>query len=157
MSTRQRDRPSHRPCPDRQSRARDLYKQALELARQVNRPEQVFYNGVNAAYLGFALGEPDFAPLAEEVLDVCVSLPNPDYWSEATRAECLLLLRRYPEAGEAYASARRHNHEQRHWTSTGQQALDILKRQSDPEEGKTVAGRFRQIRPDFQPAALAGG
>ncbi len=133
-------------------RAYDLYMQALDLARKEEDEDQVYYNGVNAAYLGFALGEPGFEPLAREILAVCESLPDPSYWSEATRAECFLLLRRYPEAQDAYGAAKSRDHEPRHWTSTGQQALDILRRQGSPDEGKAVLGLFGRIRPDFQAA-----
>lgn len=137
-------------------RALALYDEALDLARAAERPDQIYYNGVNAAYLRFVLGETEYQPLTQEILAVCESLPRPDYWSDATRAECLLLLRRYPEARQAYDSAARRPHEPRHWTSTGQQALDILKRQGDPQEGTAVARLFRQIRPDFQPVVPAG-
>jgi pimeloyl-ACP methyl ester carboxylesterase len=133
-------------------RAYELYMQALDLARKEGRADQVFYNGVNAAYLRFALGEPDFQPLALEILDLYGTLTNHDYWSEAMRAECLLLLGRYPEARQAYEVARRCVHEPRHWASTGQQALDILKRLGEPQDGAVVASIFQQVRQSQTPS-----
>jgi tetratricopeptide (TPR) repeat protein len=138
-------------------RALDLYRKALALARADELPNQIYYNGINVAYLLFALGEDGYQPLTEEVLAICELLSEPDYWSDATRGECFLLLRRYPEAREAYNAAARRQHESRHWTSTGQQALDILKRQGDPQEAAAVAALFQRIRPDFRPSGSVGG
>ncbi|MSV28099.1 MAG: alpha/beta fold hydrolase [Bryobacterales bacterium] len=133
-------------------RALALYESARDEAHRQNRADQAIYNGINAAYLKFAIGEDGYQAMADEVLKVTEAVSKPDYWSEATRAECLLLLQRYPEARAAYRSADRMDHAGRHWTSTGQQALDILERQGRPAEGGGIADLFRSIRPDFATA-----
>jgi tetratricopeptide (TPR) repeat protein len=128
-------------------RALALYEEARGIAEKAKRIEQVFYNGINAAYLAFAIGD-RFEEKAEAVLEVLRTY-TPDYWSEATRAEALLLLTRYPEALAAYQSASRCDHAPRHWSSTGQQALDILRRQGRPQQGAEIERLFGDVLRDF--------
>lgn len=128
----------------------DLYKKAYNLAKVVPDPDQSFYNGINTAYMSFALGGDDYKELAGEVLRICEGLESPNYWSEATRAEALLLLGDHEKADKVYGSARRYAPEARHWASTGQQALDIIKRQGNPPESQVIADRFRDVKQDYQ-------
>lgn len=131
-------------------RVYDLYKAAYESAKKASDSGQSFYNGINAAYMDFALGGNDYKAMAGEVLQICESLESPDYWSEATRAEADLLLRNYPDADEAYNKARLNcYHEARHWSSTGQQALDIVRRQGNPPGSQVIVDRFRDIKQDY--------
>jgi tetratricopeptide (TPR) repeat protein len=131
-------------------RALALYESALAEARRRERLDhfQIIYNGVNAAYLQFAIGDGTYHALAEEILLVAEAV-KPDYWSEATRAECLLLLQRHSESLLAYQAADRLPHATRDWTSTGQQALDILERQGRQAAGSQIGGLFRGVRRDF--------
>jgi len=130
----------------------DLYKTAYDSAKGAADPDQEYYNGINAAYMSFALGGNEYQGLANEVLEITERLATPSYWSEATRAEAHLLLGKYAAAAAAYDSARRHRHETRHWSSTGQQALDIVNRQGNPPDSEVITEKFRGIRPDY-PAA----
>jgi hypothetical protein len=120
-------------------------------------PGQSFYNGINTAYMSFALGGDDYTVLAKEVLQICQGLKTPNYWSEATRAEALLLLGNHDEANKVYNSAMRYAPEARHWTSTGQQALDIIKRQGNPPESQVIADRFHDIKQDYQATNVSPG
>jgi pimeloyl-ACP methyl ester carboxylesterase len=129
-------------------RAHDLYKAAFESAKPAN-PGQAFYNGINAAYMSFALGGDDYPGLANEVLMICQNLERPDYWAVATGAEAHLLLRHYDQAAQAYQDASRREHPKRHWSSTGQQALDILRRQGDPPAAEPIRAMFAHIVPDI--------
>ena len=129
-------------------RALALYEEGMTEAMAVPDTGQVFYNGVNVAYLKFALRDPDSEAVANQILKVCEAAPR-DYWSEASRAECLLLLERYPEALAAYRSAQALPHAERHWTSTGQQALDIYERQGRPAAGSNIAGLFQGLQRDY--------
>jgi len=115
-------------------RARALYLEGMQ--RSVNDGDRI-YNGVNAAYLQFALGEPGYEALVREILEVAKGAGN-SYWAVATVAECELLLRQYEEAKKMYLAANRLDHAPRQWTTTGQQALDIIARQGNPEEADAV-------------------
>ncbi len=126
-----------------------LYKAAYEKAQSAANLDQIFYNGVNAAYLDFALGGADYKVLASEVLARCKEKTPPDYWSEATCAEAHLLLRQYAEASTAYKKAIACGPAPRHFTSTGQQALDIIKRQGNPEGAAEIITLFAGIRSDY--------
>jgi pimeloyl-ACP methyl ester carboxylesterase len=131
-------------------RARALYDQAFATAQRHHSKDQSFYNGINAAYMAFALGDAGYREIAEKVRAICEEIKPRDYWSEATRGEAWLLLQNYNEAVVAYAAAQRHQgHTPRGWSSTGQQALDILRRQSDPPAGYTVRQLFTAIHRDF--------
>ncbi len=127
----------------------DLYKTAYESATARSDTDQKFYNGINTAYMSFALGGSDYSALANDVLRICEGLEKPGYWSEATRAEAHVLLGNYSEADKAYDSSRRYPHEARHWSSTGQQALDIINRQGNPPDSQMIENRFRSIKSDF--------
>jgi hypothetical protein len=48
---------------------------------------QVTYNGINAAYMSFALGSTDYDTVATEVLAACEKRSPTNYWIEATRAD----------------------------------------------------------------------
>ncbi|HKQ09274.1 MAG TPA: tetratricopeptide repeat-containing protein [Blastocatellia bacterium] len=130
----------------------DLYNRAYQSAKQAGDSDQAYYNGINAAYMSFALGGDEHKGLANEVLQICGELAKPGYWSEATRAEAHLLLGQYAEADKAYDSATRHDHQARHRSTTGQQALDIVRRQDNPPDSAVIVKRFRDIKPDY-PAA----
>lgn len=129
-------------------RALDLYRSALNIAGERGDSGQVVYNGVNAAYLEFATDDPQYRQTAEATLDVAKS-QTVDYWAAATIAECLLLLGRHAEAETAYRAARAREHAPRHWTSTGQQALDIIERQGRPPEAEPVRRLFTDVKRDF--------
>jgi pimeloyl-ACP methyl ester carboxylesterase len=131
-------------------RSRALYEQAFVTAQNDDSKDQAFYNGINAAYMAFALGDVSYSALAEKVRVICEDIKPRDYWAEATLGEAWLLLQNYDEAVKAYDAARRHQgHTPRGWSSTGQQALDILRRQGDPPAGDTVRRLFATIHRDF--------
>lgn len=127
----------------------DLYNTAYGLAKAAKSSDQAFYNGINTAYMSFALGGREYTGLAKEVLQICEGIAMPNYSSEATRAEAHLLLGDYAKSDEAYNSAIRFAHEARHWSSTGQQALDIIKRQGNPPESQVIVATFRDIKHDY--------
>jgi pimeloyl-ACP methyl ester carboxylesterase len=131
-------------------RAFNLYKTAFEMARKQNNLDQIVYNGINAAFLKFALDkDARLDSLAREVIRASESKSPPDYWSEASRAEALLLLRDYPGAEAAYLAAQSHAPAPRQWATTGQQALEILRRQGQPPEGGKIAELFASAQRDF--------
>jgi tetratricopeptide (TPR) repeat protein len=131
-------------------RARALYEQAFATAQNVGSKDQAFYNGINAAYMAFALGDVSYSALAEKVRLICEEIKPRDYWASATLGEAWLLLQNYDEAVKAYDAARRHQGQTpRAWSSTGQQALDILRRQGDPSAGDIVRRLFATIQRDF--------
>jgi tetratricopeptide (TPR) repeat protein len=124
-------------------RALELYKDALQTARENGDFDQVVYNGINAAYLTFALDGAGYEEPAREVITAHGRMESkPDYWAEASRAEALLLLKQYDDAGKAYDAARRFDHQPRWWTTTGQQARDILARLGHPPAAAPIAARF---------------
>jgi hypothetical protein len=126
-----------------------LYKGAFESAAKAGDANQAFYNGINAAYMSFALGGHDYAALANEVLAICQGIEQPDYWAKATCAEAYLLLGNYSMAAQAYDEAQRYAHQPRHWSSTGQQALNIINRQGNAPEAESIRARFATINPDI--------
>jgi len=130
-------------------RSHNLYKEAFESAIKGGDANQAFYNGINAAYLSFALGGNDYTALANEVLGICQGLEPPDYWAKATCAEAYLLLGKYKEAAQAYEEAKRYEHRPRHWSSTGQQALNIINRQRNVPEAESIRAMFATINPDI--------
>jgi pimeloyl-ACP methyl ester carboxylesterase len=129
--------------------ALDLYQKALSAAEEQGDTDQAFYNGINAAYLSFALGGQDFSRLAQDVLAICDGKLQPDYWCEATRGEAYLLLGDYQKATTSYEEARRRLVAQRHWTATGQQARDILERQHNPPGAESIIALFSDVKPDY--------
>ena len=130
-------------------RTLQLYEAAFEAARTQGDYDQTMYNGINAAYMNFALGATDYTTLAEEVLVACQPKSPADYWTDATRAEVYLLLRRYAEAEQTYGEALRHAPSSRQWGTTGQQAINIIKRQGNPSEGVAILARFANIKLDI--------
>ena len=92
----------------------------------------IIYNGINAAYMKFALCERGYESLAKTVLATVDRLEAHDYWAGASRAEALLLLDRVNEARVAYEELKSHVAEPRDWGSTGRQALDIRERKERP-------------------------
>jgi tetratricopeptide (TPR) repeat protein len=130
-------------------RALQLYKSAFEVARSQGDSDQIIYNGINAAYMNFVLGATDYTILAGEVLAACQTREPADYWTEATRAEAYLLQRRYAEADQAYGDALRHAPSPRWWSTTGQQAMDLIKRQGNPSEASAILARFASIKLDI--------
>ena len=121
--------------------ALNLYLEALDIAQRTADAEQQYYNGVNAAYLQFASHDPQYEDSARKALAVAREA-KPGYWSIATVGECLLLLRDYLGAANAYEEAQRWGPPPRHWNSTGQQANDILKRQGSPPAGSPIQRLF---------------
>jgi tetratricopeptide (TPR) repeat protein len=130
-------------------RALQLYRSAFEVARSQDDYDQTMYNGINAAYMNFALGATDYTILADEVLAACQARSPADYWTDAARAEAYLLLRRYAEADQAYGDALRHAPSPRWWGTMGQQALDLIKRQGNPSEASAILSRFASIKLDI--------
>ena len=126
-------------------RALQLYKDGFELARAHQDHDQVIYNGINAAYLNFALAATDFPEVAQQVLEAVAAKGTADYWAEVSRAEAYLLLGRYTEAAAAYGAAQRLAPAPRQWTTTAQQALDILRRRSFPVEAATLQRLFEGV------------
>jgi tetratricopeptide (TPR) repeat protein len=108
-------------------RAYDLYRKGYNAAVSAKNHDQIVYNGINAAYMSRVLGKPDDA-LLQHLVVVCTNVAEPDYWSVATLAEAHLLLGDVVKAKTAYSDAKTKSHEPRHWTTTGRQALDILRR-----------------------------
>ena len=129
--------------------ALNIYRKAFASAKAAADTDQAFYNGINAAYLDFALGGQDYKTIAEEVRAISAAKQDPDYWSTATLAEAQLLLAKYDEAVESYQAARQQPHGPRHWTSTGQQALDIIERQCNPPAAQVIVALFRDTKQDY--------
>jgi hypothetical protein len=126
-----------------------LYQAAFQRATELGQEGQIAYNGVNAAYMSFALGDETYKGLARDVLTACQHISTPDYWTEATRAEAYLLLHAYIDAAQAYRGAQNREHPGRHWSSTGQQALDIIERQGNPPEALDIIELFKDIERDY--------
>lgn len=89
--------------------ALNTYWAGFEAAKNTGDVGQQYYNGINVAYMTFALGKPGFEAIADEVLKCCAQQTSPDYWADASRAEAYLLLRKYPEAPQAYHEALGHS------------------------------------------------
>lgn len=126
-----------------------LYQAAFQRATQLGQEGQIAYNGINAAYMSFALGDEIYKSLARDVLAACQQTSTPDYWTDAARAEAYLLLREYIDAAKAYRRAQYREHPGRHWSSTGQQALDIIERQGNPPEALDIIDLFQDIERDY--------
>jgi hypothetical protein len=131
------------------AQALSIYRKAFASAKAADQTEEAYYNGINAAYLDFALGGQGYKSIAEEVRTICQTMQTVDYWSAATLAEAHLLLEEYDAALRAYQTARQQRHGPRHWTSTGQQALDILERQGNPPPAQDIVALFRDIKQDY--------
>ena len=131
------------------AQALKIYREAFASAKAASDDDQAYYNGINAAYLDFALGGQDYKSIAAEVRAICDSIQPPDYWSVATLAEARLLLGEYDGSLKAYQAAREQPHGSRHWTSTGQQALDIVQRQGNPAAAQEIVALFRDIKQDY--------
>jgi tetratricopeptide (TPR) repeat protein len=135
-------------------RALEQYRSGLAAAKKAD-PEdhdQVLYNGINAAYLGMALGEPEatWSQFVDDVANACTNVVPKNYWSVATEAEVELLMGRYDEAAKRYAAARdTYEPAFREWASTGQQALDIVRRQHSPPGAASVIDLFAAAVRDF--------
>jgi tetratricopeptide (TPR) repeat protein len=132
-------------------RALTLYRTAYESARAAAMLDQVLYNGINTAYMSFALGDP-YEDFAAEVLAACASKTESDYWTRATAAEAYLLLRRYSEALPAYQAAFNLAPVPRYLATTGEQALAIIERQGNPPAALPI----REFVLSFLPILKAG-
>jgi len=131
-------------------KARDLYLTAFQIADRKSDADQIIFNGINAAYLDFALGGTEYRKLAQRVLDVCRQSAVPDYWAEATAGEASLLLGDFPAAEAAYRAAQAHlEYSPRRWATTGQQGLDILNLLNNPAGGETIRALFATVRRDY--------
>jgi tetratricopeptide (TPR) repeat protein len=130
-------------------RTLSLYKAAFEKAKALGNSQQTSYNGINAAYMALALGDANSTTLASEVLQICQNDPAPDYWTDVTRAEAHLLLGHYQDALTAYKAARERDHQQREWSSSGQQARDIIMRQGNPSPAAEILALFQGILQDY--------
>jgi pimeloyl-ACP methyl ester carboxylesterase/tetratricopeptide (TPR) repeat protein len=129
------------PVPTVGQRALNLYETAFRAAQVA--PDslgQALFNGINTAYMAFALGKPSYVNLSTEVLNLCQMQPHPDYWTDVTRAEAHLLLRNYLEAVQAYEKALNHAPAPRYLSTSARQALDIIQRQGNPPEAQVVTG-----------------
>jgi tetratricopeptide (TPR) repeat protein len=129
-------------------RAFDLYRKAFETARFHKDVDQVLYNGINAAYLNFALGGTDFQPLAAQVLLACDQKASLDYWGLASRAEASLLRRDYRKAEPDYEQAFRQAPSPRKLATTAVQAIDIIARQGDPPDAAPIIRRLAPYAKD---------
>jgi pimeloyl-ACP methyl ester carboxylesterase len=118
-------------APELGFRALRQYRDAFALAKCAHDTPQAIYNGINAAYMEFALRDPGAQSTAREVLELCDASLEKDYWTLASRAEALLLLIR-PESSEAYRFAFSHAPSPRAWASTAVQAMDIIARIASP-------------------------
>ena len=127
--------------------ALNTYRAGYESAKLANDIDQLIYNGINVAYMTFALGEPGSEGIALEVLQCCDQQANPDYWTAATRAEGLLLLRRYADALQAYQHAIGQSPFPRYVGTTWVQASDILRRQGNPPEAQLLIEELAKFRP----------
>lgn len=114
--------------------ALETYKDAYETAKGKD-DGQTIYNGINTAYMDFALGGNEYPAIAQHVLDICKSVKEPDYWTLASIAEAELLLDHVSQAKQAYKIALQRAKETRHVTTTATQAIDIARRKqvADPE------------------------
>jgi tetratricopeptide (TPR) repeat protein len=134
-------------------RALTLYRTAYESARAAAMLDQVLYNGINTAYMSFALGDP-YEDLAAHVLAACASKTAPDYWTLATAAEAYLLLRRYAEALPAYQAAFNLAPVPRYLATTGEQALAIIERQGNPPAALPIRELVLSFFPILKSGAL---
>lgn len=116
-------------------RALETYQAAYETAKAQGNDGQVIYNGINTAYMDFALGGNQYQTIAADVLACCGKSKEPDYWTLASTAEAQLLLDNVAEAKKTYKIALQKAQEARHVTTTATQALDIARRKNvmDPE------------------------
>lgn len=127
-------------------RAFDLYYEAFTLSGQGNPDtDQRLYNGINAAYLEYVLGGNRYRDLAREVLKACELKKPADYWSLAAEGEAYLLLEEHERALAAYQASTRFVRGPRYVTTTGQQALHIIRQQGDPEEAGAIKGLFGKV------------
>ncbi len=136
-------------------RALMTYKTAFELAIAADDRDQQIFNGINYAYMSFALKKNNWRELAERILGLCQNCSEPDYWTDATQAEAQLLLGRYTEAATAYEQAFCHAPVPRYLSTTGYQALDIIARQGHPEESQCVDAVIDQYIPFVRDQAAA--
>lgn len=120
----------------------NLYREGFEVAREHGPLDKATYNGVNAAYLNFALGDGEYRTLAQQTLDLCSGMPQADYWVAVTQAEALLLLGQYEDAYAAYLRAERLVPTSRQQRVAGEQAQDIIKRQGHPPAATSIASLF---------------
>jgi tetratricopeptide (TPR) repeat protein len=116
-------------------RALDTYHTAYQTAKARGDDQQIIYNGINTAYMDFALDGTAYQAIAAGVLATCKNMQNPDYWTLASIAEAHLLLDEVPQAKQAYKFALQRAEEVRHVTTTATQAIDIARRKNvmDPE------------------------
>ena len=61
-------------------RAYRIYREGLDIARDDKNWNQVFYNGINTAFMSFAMGESDYAKYANEVLEAYASWTRTKTW-----------------------------------------------------------------------------
>ena len=125
-------------------RALDTYRAAYESALAAKDVDQIIYNGINTAYMLFALGEP-CEDVARDVLTVAAGRDEPDYWTLATRAEALLLLREFDEAERWYGNAFELEPPPRYMATTAEQGLRIIEALDDAAATAPVADLLKSI------------
>ena len=124
-------------------RALDTYRAAYESALAAKDVDQIIYNGINTAYMLFALGKP-CEDVARDVLTVAAGQDEPDYWTLATRAEALLLLRKFDEAEQWYGNAFELTPPPRYMATTAEQGLRIIEALDDAAAAAAVADLLKK-------------
>jgi tetratricopeptide (TPR) repeat protein len=127
-------------------RALDMYQAAYESAESAENVDQVLYNGINVAYMRFALDMPH-QDMAGAVLKAAIEREDPDYWTLATRAEAHLLLHEFSAAAQWYETAFTEAPFPRYLATTAEQALNILKQLGDAQETKSLRTVIRDAFP----------
>lgn len=87
--------------------AEKYYKKGYEIAKEANSDSQIYYLGINLAFLAFVFrkSSEQAEVYANEVLEACersISAGKNDDWVKATQAEANLILRNFGEAYRLY-------------------------------------------------------
>jgi tetratricopeptide (TPR) repeat protein/predicted alpha/beta hydrolase family esterase len=132
-----------------------MYRAAYEKAKVDDDYGQKIYNGINVAFMSLMLGL-THQDLAEELLEVTEGTQEPDdYWTLATRAEALLLLKRFDAARDAYREAFVGTGMSRYLATTAAQALNIIAKLGDPAEAVGVKDVIENQYPSLPEAIEA--
>ena len=119
-------------------RALELYSSGYDQAKNDNRHDQAFYNGINVAFMQFAHKEnrDAAANLSNEILQHIrldqQEHPDPDMWRSATQGEAMLYLEKPDAALKSYEQAMALNPDPRQRKSVLQQAIWATRLLEDP-------------------------